>query len=53
MKKRILFVDDEPRVLEGLEDLLARHRRKWEMGFASGRRGGPGAGCGKRHTTSS
>jgi putative nucleotidyltransferase with HDIG domain len=36
MKKRILFVDDEPRVLEGLEDLLARHRRKWEMGFAPG-----------------
>jgi HD-like signal output (HDOD) protein/CheY-like chemotaxis protein len=36
MKKRILFVDDEPKVLEGLEDLLARHRRKWEMCFAPG-----------------
>ena len=36
MKKRILFVDDEPRVLEGLEDLLVRHRRKWEMVFAPG-----------------
>jgi putative nucleotidyltransferase with HDIG domain len=35
MKKRILFVDDEPRVLEGLEDLLVRHRRKWEMVFAT------------------
>ncbi len=34
MKKRILFVDDEPRVLEGLEDLLVRHRRKWDMAFA-------------------
>jgi HD-like signal output (HDOD) protein len=36
MKKRILFVDDEPRVLEGLQDLLIRHRRKWEMVFAPG-----------------
>jgi putative nucleotidyltransferase with HDIG domain len=36
VKKRILFVDDEPRVLEGLEDLLVRYRRKWEMVFAPG-----------------
>ena len=34
--KRILFVDDEPRVLEGLQNLLRKHRRKWEMVFAIG-----------------
>src|SRR6202012_3093545 len=34
LKKRILFVDDEPRVLEGLQDLLERYRSKWEMVFA-------------------
>ena len=34
MKKRILFVDDERFVLEGLEDLLARYRHKWEMVFS-------------------
>jgi HD-like signal output (HDOD) protein/ActR/RegA family two-component response regulator len=32
-KKRILFVDDEQRVLEGLEDLLLNKSRKWEMSF--------------------
>jgi len=38
MKKRILFVDDEPAVLEGLRDRLRRQRRKWEMTFVgSGR----------------
>lgn len=36
MKRRILFVDDEQRVLEGLEDLLVRYRHKWEMVFAVG-----------------
>jgi putative nucleotidyltransferase with HDIG domain len=40
MKKRILFVDDEPRVLHGLENLLVRYRHKWDMAFASG---GPAA----------
>jgi HD-like signal output (HDOD) protein len=35
MKKRILFVDDEPRILQGLENLLVRYRRKWEMTFAA------------------
>lgn len=35
MKKRILFVDDEPQVLEALEDLLFRYQAKWEMVFAS------------------
>lgn len=38
--KRILFVDDEPRVLEGLRNLLRRHRYKWDMTFAAG---GPAA----------
>lgn len=38
--KRILFVDDEPRVLEGLRNLLRRYRRQWEMTFALG---GPAA----------
>lgn len=31
--KRILFVDDEPRVLEGLRDMLHRYRRAWTMAF--------------------
>lgn len=34
--KRVLFVDDEARVLEGLRDLLRRHRKKWDMVFALG-----------------
>jgi putative nucleotidyltransferase with HDIG domain len=34
--KRILFVDDEPFILEGLRDLLRRHRRTWNMVFALG-----------------
>jgi putative nucleotidyltransferase with HDIG domain len=34
--KRILFVDDEPHVLEGLRDLLRSRRNKWEMVFACG-----------------
>lgn len=33
---RILFVDDEPRVLEGLQALLRKHRKTWEMHFAPG-----------------
>jgi HD-like signal output (HDOD) protein/CheY-like chemotaxis protein len=35
-RKRILFVDDEPRVLDALEGLLRRYRRKWELVFALG-----------------
>lgn len=38
--KRVLFVDDEPNILEGLRTLLRRHRRQWEMTFAVG---GPAA----------
>jgi putative nucleotidyltransferase with HDIG domain len=34
--KRILFVDDEPQILDGLRDLLRRERREWEMEFALG-----------------
>ncbi len=31
----ILFVDDEPDILSGLRDLLRRHRKEWEMRFAT------------------
>ena len=34
--KRILFVDDEAHVLDGLRDLLRRQRHEWEMVFALG-----------------
>jgi HD-like signal output (HDOD) protein len=34
--KRILFVDDEPAVLEGLRNLLRKQRRIWKMTFALG-----------------
>ena len=34
--KRILFVDDEPRLLEGLQRMLRPQRREWDMLFASG-----------------
>lgn len=30
---KILFVDDEKRVLEGLRRMLRRHRREWDMTF--------------------
>jgi len=33
-KKRILFVDDEPRLLEGLQRTLRSMRQEWEMRFA-------------------
>lgn len=33
--KRILFVDDEPRILEGLQRMLRPFRKHWEMTFAS------------------
>ena len=33
--KRILFVDDEPPVLDGLQNLLRKNRRKWEMSFTA------------------
>lgn len=34
--KHVLFVDDDPRVLDGLRDLLRPHRLQWRMSFASG-----------------
>jgi HD-like signal output (HDOD) protein len=34
--KRILFVDDEAAVLEGLRDRLRKQRREWDMVFALG-----------------
>jgi HD-like signal output (HDOD) protein/CheY-like chemotaxis protein len=33
--KRILFVDDEPNVLEGLRGLLRKQRKQWEMNFVA------------------
>ena len=33
--KRILFVDDEPRVLEGLQRMFHPQRKEWEMAFAT------------------
>lgn len=36
MKKRILFVDDEPMVLEGLRRMLRPMREEWEIAFATG-----------------
>src|SRR4051812_29140875 len=33
--KRILFVDDEPNILDGLRDLLRKYRHKMEMVFAT------------------
>jgi HD-like signal output (HDOD) protein/CheY-like chemotaxis protein len=35
-RKRILFVDDEPHILQGLQDLLRKQRRQWDMAFALG-----------------
>jgi len=34
--KRILFVDDEPKVLDGIKRMLRPMRREWEMTFAPG-----------------
>src|SRR5688572_528196 len=34
--KRILFVDDDPILLAGLQNVLHRDRKRWEMIFASG-----------------
>jgi HD-like signal output (HDOD) protein/CheY-like chemotaxis protein len=35
-KPHILFVDDEPRVLDGLRRMLRGQRNRWEMSFAGG-----------------
>jgi HD-like signal output (HDOD) protein/CheY-like chemotaxis protein len=34
--RRVLFVDDEPRILEGLRRMLHAQRHEWEMAFAPG-----------------
>jgi HD-like signal output (HDOD) protein len=36
MKKRILFVDDEPMVLAGLQRMLRPMREQWDMEFTNG-----------------
>jgi len=38
MKRRILFVDDEPNILKGLQRSLRPLRKNWEMGFETGGR---------------
>jgi HD-like signal output (HDOD) protein/CheY-like chemotaxis protein len=38
--RRVLFVDDEPKILEGLQRMLRSMRNEWEMEFALG---GPSA----------
>lgn len=40
MKCRILFVDDEAAVLEGIEMMLYRQRQRWDVAFANGGREG-------------
>ena len=39
MKKRILFVDDEPNVLRGLRRMLRHLRDEWEVRFKGGEQG--------------
>ncbi len=34
--KRVLFVDDQVEVLDGLRDALRRYRRAWRMRFVTG-----------------
>ena len=34
--RRVLFVDDEPKILDGLRRMLHPQRHQWEMAFASG-----------------
>jgi len=36
VKRRILFVDDEPAILAGLQNLLYKDRKRWDMVFALG-----------------
>lgn len=35
---RVLFVDDEQAVLDGVQNLLRRHRKRWEVCFSLGAR---------------
>jgi HD-like signal output (HDOD) protein len=34
VKRRVLFVDDEPKILQGLQRMLRSMRNEWEMEFA-------------------
>lgn len=34
--KRLIFVDDEPKILDGLRNMLRSKRREWEMVFVTG-----------------
>ena len=34
--KRILFVDDDPLLLAGLQNVLRRDRKRWDMTFTLG-----------------
>ena len=36
MKNRILFVDDEANILQGLKRMLRPMRNEWEMAFVDG-----------------
>lgn len=36
MKKKILFVDDEPKILDGIRRMLRGMRKEWDMSFANG-----------------
>jgi hypothetical protein len=45
-KKRVLFVDDDQAILDGLEDLFFRDRNRWDMAFALG--GVRALACGDR-----
>lgn len=35
-RKRVLFVDDEPLVLQGLQRMLRNMRNDWDMEFTDG-----------------
>ena len=34
-RRRVLFVDDDPHILEALRDLLRKQRGEWDMAFAA------------------
>ena len=36
MKRRILFVDDEPHILDGVRRMLRGECGRWDMSFADG-----------------
>lgn len=36
MKPKLLFVDDESQILEGIQDSLRKYRKQWDMSFVCG-----------------